>query len=144
MHDSNMRCQPQERLSMEEIETSVLSSQSFCNSKTVIKIYFKKKNTYEGLSWWLSGKESVCQCRRHGFNPRSGKIPHVTEHQSSRSCAPEPGNFKEWVHVWQLMKPKHPKVHPCSTMRAAIAMRSLHAAAREKPEQQQRPSTAKK
>ena len=20
------------------------------------------------LSWWLSGKESACQCRRHGFN----------------------------------------------------------------------------
>ena len=22
-----------------------------------------------GLSLWLSGKESACQCRRHGFNP---------------------------------------------------------------------------
>ena len=22
-----------------------------------------------GLPWWLSGKESTCQCRRHGFNP---------------------------------------------------------------------------
>ena len=21
------------------------------------------------LSWWLSGKESTCQCRRHGFDP---------------------------------------------------------------------------
>ena len=29
-----------------------------------------------GLPWWLSGKESACQCRRHGFNPWSGKIPH--------------------------------------------------------------------
>ena len=31
-----------------------------------------------GLSRWLSGKESACQCRRHrrhGFNPRVGKIP---------------------------------------------------------------------
>ena len=26
-------------------------------------------------SWWLSGKESACQCRRHGFNPWIGKIP---------------------------------------------------------------------
>ena len=24
------------------------------------------------LPWWLSGKE----CRRHGFDPGSGKIPH--------------------------------------------------------------------
>ena len=28
--------------------------------------------------WWLSGKVSVYQCRRHGFNPWLGKIPHAT------------------------------------------------------------------
>ena len=28
-----------------------------------------------GLPWWLSGKESACQCRRHEFNPWVGKIP---------------------------------------------------------------------
>ena len=28
-----------------------------------------------GLPWWLSGKESACQCSRHGFNPWAGKIP---------------------------------------------------------------------
>ena len=31
-----------------------------------------------GLPWWLSGKESTCQCRgrwRRGFNPWVGKIP---------------------------------------------------------------------
>ena len=28
-----------------------------------------------GLPWWLNGKESACQCRRHGFNPWVGKIP---------------------------------------------------------------------
>ena len=22
-----------------------------------------------GLPWWLSGKESACQCRRHMFDP---------------------------------------------------------------------------
>ena len=27
------------------------------------------------LSWWLTGKEFPCQCRRHGFNPWVGKIP---------------------------------------------------------------------
>ena len=27
------------------------------------------------LPWWLSGKESACQCRRPGFNPWVGKIP---------------------------------------------------------------------
>ena len=29
----------------------------------------------QGLRSWLSGKESACQCRRHGFNPWVGKIP---------------------------------------------------------------------
>ena len=28
-----------------------------------------------GLPRWLSGRESACQCRRQGFNPRVGKIP---------------------------------------------------------------------
>ena len=28
-----------------------------------------------GLPWWLSGKESTCQCRRCGFDPWSRKIP---------------------------------------------------------------------
>ena len=29
------------------------------------------------LPWWFSGKESACQCRRHGFSPWSGKIPYA-------------------------------------------------------------------
>ena len=32
----------------------------------------------KGLPWWLSGKESTCQRRRHkrhGFDPWMGKIP---------------------------------------------------------------------
>ena len=28
-----------------------------------------------GLPWWLSGKESTCQCRRCGFDPWVGKMP---------------------------------------------------------------------
>ena len=28
-----------------------------------------------GLSWWLSGKELACQCRRHQFDPWVRKIP---------------------------------------------------------------------
>ena len=28
-----------------------------------------------GLSWWLSGKEYTCQCRRWGFDSWVGKIP---------------------------------------------------------------------
>ena len=28
-----------------------------------------------GLPWWLSGRESACQCRRHGLDPWVRKIP---------------------------------------------------------------------
>ena len=31
------------------------------------------------LPWWLSGKESACQCSRHKFYPWSGKIPPASE-----------------------------------------------------------------
>jgi len=37
------------------------------------------KNAGVGFPWWLSGKESACQCRRHRFDPRSGKIPYAAE-----------------------------------------------------------------
>ena len=31
--------------------------------------------TIIGFPWWLSGKESTCQCRRCGFNPGLGRSP---------------------------------------------------------------------
>ena len=43
-----------------------------------------------GLLWWLRGKESICQCRRHGLNPWSGTIPYATEQLSLCATAVEP------------------------------------------------------
>ena len=43
-----------------------------------------------GLPWWLSGKDSACQCRRRGFNPWSRKIPHALEQLSPCTTATEP------------------------------------------------------
>ena len=34
---------------------------------------------------WLSGKEPAFQCRRHRFNPWSGKIPHAVQQLSPLS-----------------------------------------------------------
>ena len=45
--------------------------------------------TMAGLPWWLSGKESAYQCRRHGFNPWSGKIPHAAGQLSPCATATE-------------------------------------------------------
>ena len=32
-------------------------------------------SSWGGLPWWLSGKESICQCKRHRSDPWVGKIP---------------------------------------------------------------------
>ena len=37
--------------------------------------------TIAGLPWWLSGKESTCQCRGYGFSPWVRKIPWGREWQ---------------------------------------------------------------
>ena len=49
---------------------------------SVINDLKKKKNIETGLPWWLSGKESACQCKRHRFDPWSGKIPHAMDQLS--------------------------------------------------------------
>ena len=41
------------------------------------------------LPRWLIGKESACQCRRHGFNSWSGKITYASE-QLNPGTAIEP------------------------------------------------------
>ena len=46
--------------------------------------------SWRGLSWWLRGKESTCQCRRHGFQPWLGKTPHAAEQLSLCTTVIEP------------------------------------------------------
>ena len=36
---------------------------------------FQVFKAHIGLPWWLSGKESACQCRRPRFDPPVRKIP---------------------------------------------------------------------
>ena len=73
-----------------------------------------------GLPWWLSGKEFTCQCRRHGFDPQSRKIPHATEQLSPCAITTEsmlqiPGaTASETRAAWSL----------CWAIREAHAMRS--------------------
>ena len=56
---------------------------SFLYSPTLTSIHDHWKNhcldqtdtyLYVGLPWWVSGKESACQCRRHRYHPWVGKI----------------------------------------------------------------------
>ena len=54
-----------------------------------IKKYLVNKRIW-GLPWWRSGWESACQCRTHGFETWSGKIPHAAEQLSPCATATEP------------------------------------------------------
>ena len=40
-----------------------------------LSTHFSPTPTCHPTNWRHSGKESSCQCRRHGFNPWVGKIP---------------------------------------------------------------------
>ena len=35
-----------------------------------------------GLPWWLTGKESACQCWRHGLGLWAGRIPQAVDQPS--------------------------------------------------------------
>ena len=47
-----------------------------------------------GLPWWRSGWESACQCRAHGFEPWSGKIPHAAEQLGPWATTTEPARLE--------------------------------------------------
>ena len=49
-----------------------------------------------GLLWWLSGKESTCQCRKHGCDLWSGKIPRAMEQLSLWATTIEPIHHHHW------------------------------------------------
>ena len=54
--------------------------------------FFNVLSQVFGLPWWLSGKESTCQCRRckrHGFNPWVQKIPWSWKWQLTPIFLPE-------------------------------------------------------
>ena len=44
--------------------------QALCETPSHIVLF--NPHNYPGLPWWFSDKESTCQCRRHGFDPRVG------------------------------------------------------------------------
>ena len=51
----------------------------------------ERKNIYRASLVGLSSKESTCQCRRHRFNPWSGKIPHIVQQLSLHAANTEAG-----------------------------------------------------
>ena len=88
---------------------------------------FKLKKEEERLPWWLSGKESACQCRRHEFDPWSGTIPYATEQLSLCTTTTEPVLWSPRTTATETCVPRS----LCSTTGEAITVRSLCTATRE-------------
>ena len=57
-------------------------------SSLVLKIFISE--FFLGLSWWPRGEGFTCQCRKHGFTPWSGKIPHAVEQLNPCTTTIEP------------------------------------------------------
>ena len=51
--------------------------------------------TIKGLPWWFSGKESTCQCKRHGFSPWVKKIPWTRKKEPIPVFSPEKSHGEE-------------------------------------------------
>ena len=103
-----------------------------------------------GHPWWLSGKESTCQCRRCGFNPwsRRDSDPHASDQLSLWATTIEPVLQSPRAATTEARAPGS----LCSTIREATAMgslcittreQSLLSTMREKPMQQQDPAQPK-
>ena len=93
------------------------------------------KNQDGELPWWHSGWESACQCRGHGFEPWSGKIPHAAEHLGPWATTTEPARLEPVPHN----KRGHDSERPAHRDEEWPPL----AATRESPRTKRRPNTAK-
>ena len=97
------------------------------------------------LPWWLSGEESTWQCKRHGFNPWSGNIPHAMEQQTpctvtAQPCAPKPRSCNYWsLHILLFCNKRNHWEARASQLESSPWSRQKE----KKPAQQQSPRTAK-
>ena len=107
------------------------------------RLHRKRRN---GLLWRLSGKESACRCRRHGFDPWARKIPHAPEQLSPWATATEPVLWSPGPPTPGARVPRAcalDKSSPCSEKLVSTTGVEVPPAAAGRPSQQQRPSTAK-
>ena len=80
-------------------------------------------------SWGFPGGsvvESTRQCRRHGFDPSSGKILHTSEQLSLCTVTTEPVLWSLGPAATEAQEPWS----PCSATREAATERSYHTTAR--------------
>ena len=84
---------PKLRSSLHEVKKKMEKLRK-CFATLMISIQFSDITAWfffnwVGLPWWLSVKESTCQCRRrHGFDPWVGKIPWRKKSQPTSAFLP--------------------------------------------------------
>ena len=66
----------------------------FCEPVKLDNKLSASKIQWWGFPWWHSGWESACQCRGHGFEPWSGRIPHATEQLGPWATTTEPARLE--------------------------------------------------
>ena len=88
-----------------------------------------------GLPWWRSGWESACQCRGHGFEPWSGKIPHAAEQLDPRATTTEPAHLEPVLPTREATIVRGPR----TAMKSGPRLPQLEKALAQK----RRPNTAK-
>ena len=84
----------------------------------IYKRFPNKQNLWRRLPWWLSGDESACRCRRHGFfDPWSRKIPHATGQLSPRATQPSGHDWTHHPRARALQQETPPLWEACTTIR---------------------------
>ena len=82
------------------------------------KYLLKVRKDQTGLPWWLSGKESACQCRRFGFDSWVRKIPWRRKWQPTPVFLPGKfhgqkslASYSPWgcKRVWHVLATKQTK-----------------------------------
>ena len=93
-----------------------------------------QKHVILGLPWWLSGRESTCQRRKHRFDLGFWKIPHAVEQLSPCATTVEPVLWSPGAATAESMCCKYgslPALEPCSAIGEATTVSSSHTATRE-------------
>ena len=82
-----------------------------------------------GLPWWLSGKESACQCRRCGFDPWVGKILWRRKWQPAPVFLPGKSRGQRSLAGWDppffVVFMCLPDVHGCGPGHGVLQFRGL-------------------
>lgn len=114
----------------------MLKSLTIAQARSSVCISAKEQNMSTRLPWWLSGKDSACQCGRSEFSPWSGRISHVMQRLSPCS---QPLTLCSGVQEPGLLSPRaattkaHMACEPIFATREATVVRSLGTATKEQP-----------